>query len=236
MLAGHYAPAYVLRATFPRISLLTFFLAVQAPDIVFFLLALLGIEHVSVNPAVRGPLGMDLLFIPYTHSLALTLAYGTVIVAACGLVGRRWRLGAAVALAVVSHWAFDYIVHVHDLPLAPDSAVRLGLGLWQYSAAAYALEVVLIVGAAIWLARTLPPGRPRHWIYFSAVVLVLSQTNYMLTPPPATTTRLAINAELTYAFFALIAWGCDRAIARAENVGRGDRRVGRGFSPGARRP
>lgn len=216
MLAGHYAPAYLLRGRFPRVSLLTFFLAVQAPDIVFFLLVPLGIEHVRVDPSVRGPLGMELVSIPYTHSLALTLVYGAAIIAACRFLGRGWGLGAALAIAVVSHWAVDYIVHVHDLPLAPESGVRLGLGLWTYSAAAYALEVTMVVGAAIWLARTLPPGRARHWIYASAVVLVLSQTNYVLTPPPATTTRLAINAELTYAFMALIAWACDRAIARAE--------------------
>ena len=104
MLAGHYAPAYFLRGRFPRISLLAFFLAVQAPDIVFFALVPLGIEHVRVDPSIRGPLGMDLVSIPYTHSLVLTLVYGVVIVAACGWLRRSWSVGVALALAVVSHW------------------------------------------------------------------------------------------------------------------------------------
>jgi hypothetical protein len=214
MLAGHYGPAYLLRRTFPNISLLTFFLAVQAPDIVFFLLVPLGIEHVRVDPSIRGPLGMELVFIPYTHSLALTLVYGAVLIAAIGLVWRRWRVGFALALAVLSHWALDYIVHEHDLPLTAADTVRLGLGLWRERWWAYSLEVALVVGSAGWLAHTLPPGRARYWIYGSALVLVASQTNYVLTPPPDTTFRLAVNAELTYAFFALVAWGCDRAMAR----------------------
>jgi hypothetical protein len=213
LLAGHYAPAYLLRAKFPQIPLLAFFLAVQAPDIVFFILVPLGIEHVRVNPAVRGPLGMDLVSIPYTHSLALTVVYGTVIVNALGLLWRRWRVGFALSLAVLSHWALDYIVHEHDLPLTTSDAVRLGLGLWSERALAYAFEVTLVVLSAIWLARKVPPGSARRWVYGSAVVLVLSQTNYVLTPPPATTLRLAINAELTYAFMALIAWMVDRRIA-----------------------
>jgi len=219
MLTGHYAPAYLLRGAFPEVSLLTLFLAVQAPDIVFFALAPLGIEHLRVDPGVRGPLGMDLTFIPYTHSLVLTLVWSAVVFAVCALALRRARLGLALALAVASHWALDYIVHLHDLPLGPDYAVRLGLGLWKYGVAAYAFEVVLLTATAVWLARRLPSGRARLWIYISLVVLIASQTNYVLMKTPATATRLAINAELTYAFFALMAWACDRAIAKGVRPG-----------------
>lgn len=210
MLSGHYAPAYVLRRRFPELSLLTLFLAVQAPDIVFFLLAPLGIEQVRVDPSVRGPLGMELVSIPYTHSLALIVVYVVALLAVIGLRGRRWAVGAALSLAVLSHWALDFIVHVHDLPLAPDVAMKVGLGLWRMGGLAYALETGLVIGSAIWLARSHPPGRARYWIYGSALVLVLSQTNYVLTPPPATTLRLAINAELTYVFFGFVAWLVER--------------------------
>jgi len=175
----------------------------------------LGIEHVRVDPSVRGPLGMDLVHIPYTHSLALTLVYGAVLVGSLGLLWRRWRVGFALALAILSHWALDYIVHERDLPLTANDTVRLGLGLWREGWWAYSLEVALVVGSAGWLAHTLPRGKARYWVYGSALVLVASQTNYVLTPPPDTTLHLALNAELTYAFFALIAWGCDRAIERA---------------------
>lgn len=232
MLAGHYAPAYLLRVRFPDVPLLALFLAVQASDIIFFILVPLGIERVAVDPAVRGPLGMDLLHMPYTHSFTLTLLYAA-IAAGIGTAFRHWRVGVALALAVLSHWGFDAIVHEPDLPLTPDGARRIGLGLWREASIAYALEIGLVVVSSIWLARRVPSPSARRWIYASAAVLVLIHTRYVLVPPPESPTQLALGAEIVYLVMAAIAWIIDRKLTHgtsrqtATNAMRGLPRAGR---------
>jgi hypothetical protein len=212
MLAGHYAPAYLLHGRDPRVPLLAFFIAVQAPDIVFFILVPLGIEHVALDQAVRGPLGMELLRIPYTHALSLTLLYAAAI-ALAGTLWRHWRVGVALAVAVLSHWALDLVVHEPDLPLTVAGATRVGFGLWRYALLAYLLEVGLVVGSAIWLAGRLPSPRARRWLYTGAAVLTVVQTIYVILPPPDTDVALAIQAELTYLVAAVLAWAVDRQLA-----------------------
>jgi len=65
---------------------------------------------------------------------------------------RKRRLRAAVLLAalVVSHWVLDFVTHRPDLPLAPWSDVKVGLGLWNYPALAFAAEAALLFGG-MWL-------------------------------------------------------------------------------------
>ena len=52
---------------------------------------------------------------------------------------RRHTVGAVVcAIAVLSHWVLDLIVHHPDLPLLPGAEGRYGLGLWSSRIAALA--------------------------------------------------------------------------------------------------
>ena len=130
MLAGHYAAAYALKAVRPIAPLWTLFVAVQAVDIVFFVFALTGVETLRVRPDARGPLAMDLVHIPYTHSLVLNLVYAVAIVGVAASV-RRARAGVVIALALLSHWMLDLIVHLHDLPLTWSGTDSVGWGLWR---------------------------------------------------------------------------------------------------------
>jgi len=206
MLAGHYAAAFGLRRQAPSVPLFVLFLAVQLPDILFFALVPLGIEIVRVDPSVRGPLAMELAWMPYTHSLALT-ALCAVLVAWAGAWWRALQAGVALGLAVLSHWLLDLIVHEPDLPLMPGLAVRVGWRLWRSPGLAWAIEISLLIGAALWLAGALRTRPARWWLSAITVLLVAFQTAYMLQPPPAAITELAARAELTYFAAALLARG-----------------------------
>jgi hypothetical protein len=209
MLAGHYAPAYLLKARFPSVPLVALCVAVQAADVLFFILAPLGIEQIRLDTSVRGPLGMHLVSIPYSHSLTLTLACAAVL-ATAGMLARRPQLGLALALAAVSHWALDLLVREGDLPLTSAERVRVGFGLWRYTWLAYGLEIVPVIGALAWLARRVQSARARRWLLVSGVLLVFIQTVYVLYPPPPSALEIARNAEGIYLTMALTAWMVDR--------------------------
>jgi hypothetical protein len=127
MFVGHYAPALALRARYREAPLWALFLGVQAVDLLFFVLVPLGAEQMELDPSRRGFLALRLLYMPWSHSLALTLVYGAVIALVLRARGHA-RLGVALGLAVCSHWLCDLLVHTPDLPLAP-GAPSVGLGL-----------------------------------------------------------------------------------------------------------
>lgn len=210
MLAGHYAAAYALKAARPAVPLWTLFIAVQAVDIVFFVFALAGVETLRVLPGARGPLAMDLVRIPYTHSLALNLVYAAAVVGVAAGV-RRTRAGVVVAIALLSHWALDLFVHLHDLPLTWTGTDTVGLGLWRWPLAALSLEIGLVLAAYAVLRRALPASSRRQ-ADAGAAVLVAVQLFYVLGPPPASVLQMALAAEAIYLAMAVLAYRVDRRL------------------------
>lgn len=211
MLAGHYSAAYALRAARPTVPLWLLFVAVQAVDIVFFVFALVGIETVAVIPGVRGPLAMDLISIPHTHSLLMNLVYAGALFGA-GVVLKRRLGGALLAAALLSHWLLDLFVHTHDLPLTPVAAVKVGMGFWHYPIPAMLLEVILVAIAAAALWRRLAEPDARRWVVIGAVTLLVIQLGYVLGPPPATVPQMAVAAEAIYVVMAVLAYQVDRRV------------------------
>jgi len=209
MLAGHYASAYVLKAARPAVPLWALFVAVQAVDVVFFVLAVTGFESLAVNPGEDGPLAMNLVHIPFTHSLALNLAYAAGLVAA-GVLVKRAGLGLVLAAALLSHWTLDLFVHLRDLPLTLAATTKVGLGLWRYPLPALLLEVGLIAGAYAVLRRQLSSRAARRWADIGAGLLVAIQLIYVLGPAPATVMQMAVAAEAIYVVMALVAYQVDR--------------------------
>jgi hypothetical protein len=209
VLAGHYAAAYALKAARPAVPLWALFVAVQAVDVVFFVLALTGVETLAVNHGEDGPLAMNLVHIPFTHSLALNLAYAAGLIAA-GLLARRTVLGMVLAAALVSHWSLDLFVHLRDLPLTIAATTKVGMGLWRYPIPALMLEVGLVLMAYAMLRRRLSPGPARRWADGGAVLLVAIQLAYVLGPAPTTVLQMALAAEAIYVIMAVLAYQVDR--------------------------
>jgi hypothetical protein len=209
MFVGHYSASFALKAKDPSVPLWVLFLAVQAVDIGWGVLVLLGVERAEYVENFTRAFPLNLYYMPYTHSLVA----GVLWAVACGALYAWWRksgAGAAiiVGVAVLSHWFLDLPVHVKDLPLY-DNAMKQGFGLWNYPIAELALELVLLLGAVAWCARRNPQFARGAWIF--GCVLALIQAGQTLGPWLLKSAELvAISALVSYLAFAFVAWRIER--------------------------
>jgi len=168
MFVGHYGPAVWDAHRTNGVKLWHGFLAVQAMDLVFCVLALFGLEGGQM-PEGSHPLAFN---VPYSHSL-----FGAVVISICvAIIYRAVRPVAAGKGALImgglafSHWPLDWLVHRPDLPLFPHGETLLGLGLWDFAWPAYILEVALLAGMMIWWMRV--TSGPR-WTAAATSILVI---------------------------------------------------------------
>ncbi len=187
MLVGHYAAGFAIRRFTPRVPLSALLLATQIVDVAWALLVLAGIERVEIVRGFTASNDMDLVYVPFTHSLAATVVW---IVGAGFLARWLWpdagpRGAALVALAVASHWLGDLPVHTADLPLFRETGYKFGFGLWNHRNPALAFELGLLgAGVAVW-ARGL--RRPAvAWGFFAVLAVIQVVTVFRPTPPTST--------------------------------------------------
>ncbi|MEM7729500.1 MAG: hypothetical protein AAF311_09525 [Pseudomonadota bacterium] len=157
MFIGHYGPAVYDVVRSGKVKLWQAFLAVQAIDIVFCVLALLGLEGAA---SLRD--GALVFEIDFSHSFV-----GAVLIAfaAAGLyrATNRGENGSMRGFWIIfvlafSHWPLDWLVHRPDLVWVPGSETYLGLGLWDYAWPTYMLEVLLLgTAVAFWMVKTAGP-------------------------------------------------------------------------------
>lgn len=123
--------------------------SVQAVEVLWVVLNLLGMERTEVGPAFASMRDVHLVHMPYSHSLATTalLACAVWWVFAKGLGRPVW--GVALAVGVFSHTVLDVLVHAPDMAIAPGIASpKLGTGL--YDAPMVALVVETLYGVWCW--------------------------------------------------------------------------------------
>jgi hypothetical protein len=228
MFVGHFGLGLAGKAAAPRVSLGTWFLAVQLVDLLWPIFLLAGWEHVRIVPGITRLTPLDFYDYPITHSLvgalgwavAFACVYAAVAArsgpaaaaAKAGSVGRM-STGATAALlgaGVFSHWLLDLLVHRPDLPVLPRGPY-LGLGLWNLPAIEMALEGALFLGGAgLYLHRTRPldgAGRYGTWLLLAA--LGATWLAAILGPPPPNVRTIAWMALCVW-LFVLWAWWCDR--------------------------
>ena len=215
MFIGHYAAALFLasKRNAPRLG--TLFVAAQLIDIAFFCFVTMGIEHMRFVPGITAMNPMDLYDMPYTHSLLGTLVWALAFGGLIAVVSQpsvRRTAGIIAAMAVVSHWFLDLLVHRPDLSLY-DHHVMMGLGLWNHPASTMILELgLLLFGFWTYLRASRPigpNGRRAPWIMLF-VLLVFQAINWF-GPPPTTVIPSALLALFAYAVLALLAaWMGDK--------------------------
>lgn len=209
MFVGHYAPALAARALPNAPGLAAGLIAVQLIDVGFMTLTLLGVEKWAVNLSLPGLNPLDFYFMPYTHSLLATGAWGLAAGLLYALVapsGKRIAGGVIIFALVVSHWLLDLPVHRPDLGLVGDDAHKLGFSLWNWPLIAIPLELTVFgAGMAIYIGAT----RPRHWLgnvtpWIFLVVLLAAQVFNWFGAPPASTAEFAGLGLLAYGIVALL--------------------------------
>jgi hypothetical protein len=151
-----------------------------------------GVESVSVPKATSSGKFFTFVF-PYSHGLASSVLW-SLLVALAGwlLVGaqfpHRSKLAWILALAVLSHFALDFIVHVPDLPISGQSSRKLGLGLWHHMPIALSVELVFAAVALVVYLRSASLTRPRAAVAGGMVLVAAGLTAagpYIPGEPPA---------------------------------------------------
>lgn len=214
MFVGHYGVSFAAKGSDKTIPLWTLFLAVQLLDVFWGAFVLLGFERVRIVPGITASNPLDLYYMPYTHSLVAAVLWSVGAYVAYRMIrgfGASHRAALLVALAVFSHWVLDFVVHRPDLPLY-DDAPKVGLGLWNYPAPAFALEIaVLFGGMLLYLRSTTATSRLGRFGFpvFGVVMLAVQATAFFGVPPPSDRVA-AIEALVFYAAFAAVAGWLDR--------------------------
>lgn len=173
MYAGHFACGVALWAVRPRTPAWVPLVGIGVLDLLNGAGVAAGLERIS--PAPSEPLGIQLDFIDWDHSLVMALVWSVAFAAAVG-----WRYGRSVALigglAVFSHFVGDVLLHNGDMALWPGSDVRLGLWLWHlFPIGSWFIEgafAAALVAFAVAVGRQQGMG-VRTWRRWLVVIAVL---------------------------------------------------------------
>ena len=193
MFIGHFAVAFAAKPVAPSVSLGTLFFACQWVDLVWPLFLLAGLERVEIRPGTTAFTPFDFVYYPWTHSLVM----GAVWAAAFGVlylsVRKTGKAALLVGAVVLSHWFLDLIAHRPDLPLAPVSETRWGLGLCNSIRATLAVEVSLFVaGVVLYVRRTRALDRIGRWgLWALLVFLAAAYLGAAFGPPPPSVEAIA---------------------------------------------
>jgi hypothetical protein len=211
MFVGHYGVAFAARGMEKKLPLWAYFLAVQWVDLVWTVLVFFGIERVSIQPGVNpsGPLVFD--YYPYTHSLAAGVAWAAIAFMGYRVITRMQgsqRVAGILALAVLSHWFLDLIVHQPDLDIY-DEGRKVGLDLWNHPVIEVIVEYLLLFGGMLFYFKNSSELSKKRRI--ATVVLCIFMSAVQLIgsfgPPPASVKAMAISGFVIYLLFTgLAAW------------------------------
>jgi len=219
MFVGHYGVSFAAKKLDPRIPLWHLFIAVQWLDVVWAPLVLLGVERVRIVPGITASNPLDLYYMPYTHSLVAALLWSAAAFGLYRVVSRRREGTAAIVIAgaVFSHWVLDFVVHRPDLPLYDDTA-KVGLGLWNFAALAFAVEAALFFGGMYLYFRT-GVARRLPIIVFGLLMLAMHAVTFF-GAPPASDRAAAVAALTAYAVFAIVIRFLERRPAMEHSLAR----------------
>jgi hypothetical protein len=210
MFIGHYSAAFVAKRVAPGLPLSAYFIACQTIDLFWGSLVLAGVEKLRVIPNFTASNGLDLYYMPYTHSLPAALIWSFLAAALFWIcmprTAQRVRTAIVIGLVVATHWLFDLLVHVPDLPLWFDS-MKVGLGWWNYRTFALLLELVMLWGA-VWLS--LPAAAGKRYHYLLLAVLMSGVQVFSAVRQPDRADIVAMQLLAAYLLFTSLAWWVDR--------------------------
>jgi len=213
MFIGHFGLALGAKRAAPSVSLAALFVACELADIIWPVLVIAGVERVAVQPGITAFTPLDFISYPYSHSLVMlcmwALAFGGVYLA---VTRAGVSAAATLALLVVSHWVLDVATHRPDMPLAPWSGTKLGLGLWNSIPGTLVVEfAIFAIGLLLFLRAAAPSTRGRRIGFWALVaVLIVMYLGAGFGPPPPSAVAVAWSANGIW-LFVVWAWFVDRS-------------------------
>jgi LexA-binding, inner membrane-associated putative hydrolase len=213
MFIGHFGVALAAKRWAPRTSLGTLFLAQQVADALWPIFLLAGIERARIVPGITRANHLDLISIPWSHSLVMLLVWGVLFGTIYYSVKRNKdetakRGAIVVGLLVMSHWFLDALVHRPDMPLSPGSELKVGLGIWNSLPATIVVEGGLfLVGIYIYMRQT----EARNWrgtvpLFVLLLILAAGFFGSLFGPPPPSIRIVAYSSIVGWVFLLLAVW------------------------------
>lgn len=208
MFIGHFGIGFGAKKAAPFISLGVLFTAAQFLDLLWPLLLLLDVEHVTIAPGITKLTPLDFTDYPISHSLLLVIFWGLIVGLFYWLLKKNTRGAIVLFICVISHWFLDFLVHRPDLPLYPGNSPRLGLGLWNYPVPALIAEAIIFVtGIFFYLQITTAKNRSgKFGLWILIALLVFIQIGNILAPPPPGVKAIAWAGQLQWLFVILAFW------------------------------
>lgn len=208
MLLGHYGVALAAKRYAPRTSLGTLILAAQLLDLLWPAFLLIGWERVHIAPGLMRASPLDFERYPISHSLLMAAVWAVLLGGGYNVFRRYPRGAAAIAVAVVSHWVLDLVVHRPDLPLWPGSSTKLGLSLWNSIGATIFIELALLGAGVVMYAGVTRPRDSMGTRLVSAfvAVLLLIFVSALFMPPPTSERAVAVVTLASWLFVPFGYW------------------------------
>jgi len=206
MFIGHFAVGFAAKRADSRPSLGTLFFASQFIDLLWPIFLLLGLERVQIEPGNTAFAPLNFVYYPFSHSLFGVLVWAALFAAIYFLIRKNARSAIILGGLVLSHWLLDLLTHRPDLPLAPWSSAKVGLGLWNSVALTLVVEGSLFAAGVYLYAKATRPKNKKGSIGLWSLVGFLSVI-YLLNvfgEPPPSAEAIAIAG---LSMWLLVAWG-----------------------------
>jgi membrane-bound metal-dependent hydrolase YbcI (DUF457 family) len=146
----HTATALLVKRRFPAAPMIPLLVSVQAMELAWVTLNVLGIERTTTERTVRSVADIHLAYMPFSHSVGTALGAALLAWLIIELGFGRPALGRAVGLGVISHLILDLVTHAPDIVLWPGlNSPKLGLGLYN-GAPLIAFVVEVVYGLLCW--------------------------------------------------------------------------------------
>jgi hypothetical protein len=170
---GHVAVGLALQPADSRINAGWLIFAALLPDFLLGWFVLAGWENYAV-PNDYSSAHYLLFTFPWSHGLLADIAWaGIAGMVAFGLA-KQWRAAALAAVAVLSHFLLDGVVHVKGLPLAGANGPAFGLGLWRHLPLELSIEAGMAV-LAVWIYRSAAKtAGSNRWVGMAVYIALLA--------------------------------------------------------------
>jgi membrane-bound metal-dependent hydrolase YbcI (DUF457 family) len=206
MFVGHFAVGLAAKPIAPKVPLPLLVLAAALADALWILFFVLGIEQVVIQPGIMVANSLNLVYIPFSHSLVMDAVWGVLVGALYFLIRKDGRGALILFAAVMSHWFLDFATHRPDMPLAPGIDLRFGLGLWNSRTATLVVEGAIWFGSVIFYARS-TRARVRVAAFSFWLMITLLTALWLISlrgdPPPSLSALAIVN---TVFFAVVLAW------------------------------
>lgn len=208
MFIGHFAAGFASKKVSNSLSLAMMFIAVQFLDLLWPILVLLGIETVGIEDGITKLVPLDFTYYPYSHSLLMAIVWSMVFGFVYFILTKNRQNAVILGVLVLSHWAFDLIVHRPDLPLSPFSDYKVGFGMWNYPFIEIVIEFsMFFLGIYLYYTSRKPKRKIAFWSLIAFLIII--QFMNFFGPLPPDVSSIAWGANLIWIFI-IWAWWIER--------------------------